>query len=464
VASSNRTSVRAKSASRRPVEEARPVELPAPSRAELTVAFSQALDLAEGRPTGHAARVSYVALSLARACGLAIEEQRTVFYAALLHDAGAAGASAETCRLLGLSEQAVFGGRPGQSPQQLALEIVPANATAVVSVLRLHLKLGAEVARNLHFDQEVRKAIETHHERWDGQGYPRALKGEAIPVAGRVVAAADVVESLIGVESNPLTARRNLVAVLAEHGGRTLDPDLAHAARDLVRSDSFWLGLHDSALTRALASAAPDRQNAEAAPEDLTTFARVFAELADAKGEHTAAHADRTAEVADQIAQALEFGERERALIRLAALVHDIGLLGVAARVIAKPDILSLSEMEVMRKHPALSQQVLETLPGLGDVALWVGAHHERPDGRGYPEMLDEPSIPPEARILAVADTYVALTSPRPYRRALSHEDAQQVLLGGVGTQLDGKIVKVFCSLPEAPTSSRTARRSRRTR
>ena len=462
MASSNRTSVRAKSASRRPVEEARPVELPAPSRAELTVAFSQALDLAEGRPTGHAARVSYVALSLARACGLAADEQRCAFYAALLHDAGAAAASAETCRLLGLSEQAVFGGRPGQSPQQLALEIAPANAAAVVSVLRSHLKLGAEVARNLHFDQEIRKAIETHHERWDGQGYPRALKGEAIPVAGRVVAAADIVESLIGVESNALTARRNLVAVLAEHGGRTLEPDLARAARDLVRSDSFWLGLHDSALTRALASVAPDRQGAVA--EDLITFARVFAELADAKGEHTTAHADRTAEVADQIAQALEFGERERALIRLAAVLHDIGLLGVAARVIAKPDILSLSEMELMRKHPALSQQVLETLPGLGDVALWVGAHHERPDSRGYPEMMDESSIPPEARILAVADTYVALTSPRPYRRALSHEDAQQVLLGGVGTQLDGKIVKVFCSLPEAPRSFRTARRSRRTR
>jgi len=464
VASGNRTSVRAKAAARRPVEEAQPVDLPAPSRAELAVAFSQALDLAEGRPTGHAARVCYVALSLARSCDLPAEEQRSAFYASLLHDAGAAGASSETCRLLGLSEQAVFGGRPGLSPQQLALEIAPTNASAVVSVLRSHLKLGAEVARNLRFDQDVRKAIETHHERWDGQGYPRALKGEAIPVGGRIVAAADIVESLIGAETNPLTARRNLVAVLAEHGGKTMDPELARAARELVRSDTFWLGLHDDVLTRALAAGAPDRQSAEAAPEDLTTFARVFADLADGKGEYTAAHGDRTAEVADQIAQALTFGERERALLRLAALLHDIGLLGVAARVIAKPDILSLSEMEVMRKHPALSQQVLEGLPGMGDVAAWVGAHHERPDGRGYPEMLDADHVPLESRILAVADTYVALTSPRPYRRALSHEDAQQVLLGGVGTQLDSKIVRIFCALAETPRSFRTAPRSRRTR
>ena len=117
-----------------------------------------------------------------------------------------------------------------------------------------------------------------------------------------------------------------------------------------------------------------------------------------------------------------------------------------------------------MRKHPALSQQVLEALPGLGDVARWVGAHHERPDGRGYPEMLEEERIPLEARILAVADTYVALTSPRPYRRALSHEDAQQVLLGGAATQLDSKLVRVLCSLPEFATSFRTAPRSRRKR
>lgn len=464
MASSNRTSVRATPTGRRLAEEPLPFQLPAPSRAELTVAFSQALDFAEGRPTGHAARVCYIALNLARALDLPVEEQRVAFYASLLHDAGAAPASAETCRLLSLSEQTVFGGRPGQSPQQFALEIAPANAAALVNVLRAHLKLGAEVARNLQFDQEIRKAIETHHERWDGQGYPRALKGEAIPVGGRVVTAADIVESLIEAETNPLTARRNLVSLLAEHGGKTMDPELARAARDLVRSDTFWLGLHDGALTRELASVAPARQEAESVPDDLLTFARVFSELADAKGEHTSQHSDRTALIADGIAQMLGLGEGKRALLRLAALLHDIGLLGVAARVIAKPDILSLSEMEVMRKHPTLSQQVLEALPGLSDVARWVGAHHERPDARGYPEMLDGEHIPLEARILALADTYVALTSRRPYRRALSHEDAQQVLLGGAGTQLDDRLVRVFSSLAEAPTSSRTAPRLRRKR
>jgi len=464
VATRNRTSVRSTQASRQPAEPPRPVELPAPSRGELAVAFSQALDLAEARPAGHAARVCYITLSLVRSLGLPAEQQCASFYASLLHDAGAASASAETCRLLNLSEQAIFGSRPGDAPQQLGLELAPANAAAVANVLRTHPKLGADIARELGFDKEVQKAIDSHHERWDGQGYPRALKDESIPIAGRIVAAADIVETLIGAETNPLTARRNLVAVLAEHGGKTLDPELARAARDLVRSDTFWLGLHDDALRRELAAVAPDRKDVEPLPGDLLTFARVFAELADAKGEYTAQHGDRTALIADKIAEALSLEPLVRGKLRLAAQLHDIGLLGVAARVIAKPDILSLSEMEVMRKHPSLSQQVLEVLPELREVAGWVGAHHERPDGRGYPEMLDEDRIPLEARILAVADTYVALTSPRPYRRALSHEDALQVLQGGAGTQLDPKLVRVLCSLPELATSSRSAPRSRRTR
>jgi HD-GYP domain-containing protein (c-di-GMP phosphodiesterase class II) len=106
---------------------------------------------------------------------------------------------------------------------------------------------------------------------------------------------------------------------------------------------------------------------------------------------------------------------------------------------------------------------VLGTLPGFEEAARWSGAHHERPDGKGYPEMLEDEAIPLEARIIALADTYVALTSERPYRGALSREDAERVLLGGSGTQLDGRLVELFAARL-APTSSRSALRSRRRR
>ncbi|MBI4571159.1 MAG: HD domain-containing protein [Chloroflexi bacterium] len=444
---------------RRPKEERQAWPVPVPSRAELASAFAQALDLAEGRPPGHAARVGYIALNLAE--GLAPEEKRAVYYAALLHDAGATQASSAFCREWNLAESQLFAAGSEKSPQQLALEVASARAEDVVEVMRQHVVLGAELARALGFRSEVQRAIAAHHERWDGHGYPRALKGEQIDVAGRIVAAADVIESLISAEPNALTARRNLPELLATHRG-VFAPRLAERARELAHGDAFWLGLHHASLTQQLPVWCPE--DGERSPAGLETFARVFADLADAKGEHTGQHSRRTAEVAARVGETLGFTEGRLALLRIAARTADVGKLGVPARVIAKPDILSLSEMETMRKHPAYSQMVLEALPGFDEIARWAGAHHERPDGKGYPELLEDAEIPIEARIIAVADAYVALTSARPYRQALSDEDARQVLLGGAGTQLDAKLVRLICTPTPQATSSRTAPRSRQRR
>ena len=434
----------------------------APSSTQLAVAFSQALDLAEGRQAGHAARVCYIALKLAEGVEAPAEQRPALFYGALLHDAGAALASSQLCRELNLGEETLFAGRPGQLLQQVALDVSAQSAADVIKALRSHLELGANVASDLGFDEHVRQAIVCHHERWDGQGYPNGLKGEAIPLAGRIVAAADVIDTLIAAESNPLTARRNLIAALAEHSGRSIDPDLARSARDFVRTDTFWLGLHDDDISGALAASGvvlkSDRKS-----DPLATFAKVFADLADAKGEHTGAHGTRTADVAKSLAGAMGLEKEHCRQVYIAALLHDVGLLGVPARVIAKPDILSLTEMEAVRKHPTFSQQILEVVPGLDEMAMWVGAHHERPDGKGYPELLDGEVLSIEARIIALADTYVALTSKRPYRQELSDEDAQAVLLGGAGTQLDKKLVELFCSAGVA-TSSRSAPRAARKR
>ena len=463
MASRNRASSTSSAADdRRSEQQPRSWPAPAPSRAELASAFSQALDLAEGRQSGHAARVCYIALNLAESVGLSAADQRVVYYSALLHDAGAMSASADVCRQINLTEESIFRASAERSAEQIAREIAPVGAEDVVDALHSHPERGAQVAGALGFDTDVQQAITAHHERWDGRGYPEALEGEAIHAAGRIVGAADLIESLIATEANALTARRNLVSALTNHAGAALDEVLAQRASDLVRSDAFWLGLHNWALPRELPASCPEEPEGD--PADLITFASVFADLADTKGEHTGQHSKRTAEYAYCLGEAMAFGERRLEMLRVAALVHDVGLLGIPARIIAKPDILSLAEMETMRKHPTYSQMVLEALPGLEEVAGWAGAHHERPDGKGYPEMMEDTTIPVEARIIAVVDTYVALTSERPYRKALSDKDAQQVLLGGAGGQLDAKLVQLLCSKAPGLMSSRTAPRSRRRR
>jgi HD-GYP domain-containing protein (c-di-GMP phosphodiesterase class II) len=134
-------------------------------------------------------------------------------------------------------------------------------------------------------------------------------------------------------------------------------------------------------------------------------------------------------------------------MIRIAALLQDIGVLGVPARVMTKPDILSVTEMQLMRQHPGSSEMVLQELTGFEEIAIWIARHHERPDGKGYPEMLSGDDIPLESRILAIADVFAALTAERPHRGAVSRKDAKQILLGAAGTQLDPELARLFCTL-----------------
>jgi putative nucleotidyltransferase with HDIG domain len=179
----------------------------------------------------------------------------------------------------------------------------------------------------------------------------------------------------------------------------------------------------------------------------MMRFAEVFADISDAKGGHTTGHSRRTADGAEKLARALSLDDGHVEMIKVAALLHDVGLLGVPARIMSKPDILSVSEMQIMRQHPSNSQMILEALTGFEEVAFWIARHHERPDGRGYPDMMEGDDLPLEARILAVADVHSALTSERAHRGAISPKDAKQILLGAAGTQLDAELVRLFVTL-----------------
>ncbi len=427
-------------------ESIRPLRIPALSTVELGLALAQALDLAEGKQIGHTYRLTYIAVSIARHLGLPAETIAAVFHASLFHDVGAAAATADLCRVVGLSEEALTGALPLKTPEELGLELSFADVGAVVDALYRHPRVGAQVASELELPDGVAEAIAAHHERWDGLGFPEGLSEREIPPAARILAAADLIEALISAEPSGLVARRNLIAGLGPHEGSSLDPEVAAAARELARTDEFWLGLFDERLPSTLANLCPvpdEKRNRRRA----LRFAEAMADLADAKRGASPRHARRTAEWAGKLALAAGYDRGHAEVIELAALLADIGLLGIPARILAKPDILTVTEMQVMRRHPGYSQMVLEAIPGLEEVALWVGRHHERPDGKGYPEMLGHGDIPKEAAIIAVADTFVALTSERPYRKALSVDDAKQVLAGAAGTQLDADLVETFLTL-----------------
>jgi diguanylate cyclase (GGDEF)-like protein/putative nucleotidyltransferase with HDIG domain len=181
-------------------------------------------------------------------------------------------------------------------------------------------------------------------------------------------------------------------------------------------------------------------------PVEQTAAVLVLAETLDLRDSGTALHSQTVGRYCEQIAVHLGLDEQRTERIRLAGLLHDIGKIGVADEILRKPGGLTDSEWAEMRKHPELGARIL-TGANLDELAVWVLAHHERPDGRGYPSGLSAEEIPLESRILSVADAYEAMTSDRPYRDALPQEVALEELRRGSGTQFDPEIVEAFLTL-----------------
>jgi HD-GYP domain-containing protein (c-di-GMP phosphodiesterase class II) len=423
----------------------RPERLHALTAAELAIALSQGLDLAEGKPIGHAQRVCYIATSLADRMDLTPDERAGAYFGALLHDIGVTLAASDICRVAGVDEETIFGPMPLRPPESRG-QFAFADQHDVADAVHQHCILGAETVRALDLPEQAAIAVLGHHERWDGEGFPKGVAGALIPLEARIVAAADLAEVIIAAEPSSLAARRRFPQAVMEHAGTAIDPAVAKALLALSQSDNFWLGLYTEDLAETL-NGLRGPLDTRKSKKRVLRFAEVFADISDAKGGHTAGHSRRTADGADKLANALALDGDHAELIRIGALLHDLGLLGVPARVMSKPDILSITEMQIMRQHPSSSEMILQGLPGFEEIATWIARHHERPDGKGYPEMLTGDDIPLEARIIAVADVYSALISERPHRGALGAKDARQVLLGAAGTQLDAELVRLFCSL-----------------
>ena len=175
------------------------------------------------------------------------------------------------------------------------------------------------------------------------------------------------------------------------------------------------------------------------------TLAEPVSVLTSALGIHNAAskgHVERTKALVGEVAVGLELGVEETWTARHAAVLHDIGKIHIPSSILCKPGKLNKHEWEIMRRHPEIGAEMLSGIPGLERVRAAVLAHHERFDGRGYPAGLAGDEIPAEARLISVVDAYDAMTNDRPYRKALSHEEAIAELEAGAGSQFDPFVVE----------------------
>jgi len=186
-------------------------------------------------------------------------------------------------------------------------------------------------------------------------------------------------------------------------------------------------------------------ENLEAA---YLEFVGSLANALDARDQYTAGHSCRVSQLSCATATALQLSAEDVERIRIGALLHDVGKIGVADSVLQKPGKLTAEEFALVKQHPVIGRRILEGVQGFAPYLPAVELHHENWDGTGYPKGQVAEETPIDARIIHVSDAYDAMTTNRSYRRGMTHEKAISEIIRNSGIQFDPHIVDVFVNLP----------------
>ena len=434
---------------------------------ELVSALSHALDVTGGQPMGHAERTCLIGQRLADAVGLESAQRSSLFYALLLKDAGCSTTAAQIATTFGSDDQQVKhdsrlidAQRPRTALGYLRRNVAPGapllerarHLRAVVAMSRggvdelerMRCERGADIARAIGLDEDAATAITQLFEHWDGNGHPGERSGEEISLLARMACLSQTME-VFWQQGGAAAA----CDVARARRGTWFDPTLVDAVDELERDVCFWASLE----TPDVQAVEPADRVLRADDARLDRVAEAFAGIVDAKSPFTARHCEGVAEIADGMASTMGLDDATRRLLRRAALLHDLGKLGVSNRILDKPGALSDGEWGAVRRHPRLSMVILRAVPALAPVARLSATHHERLDGSGYPYGLTASELKLPDRILQVADVTDALTSERPYREALSPGEGLAIMRYDAGKRLDADAFAAVESwLPHRPS------------
>lgn len=295
-----------------------------------------------------------------------------------------------------------------------------------------HCRRGAEFLRGFAPFSEYAAAIRHHHTRWNR--LPGTLDQQTRLFANLVFLAdrLDVARGnflLARHQHEVLAERAELVGALAPYVGELFAPELFAALEQAARRDGFWLELEDEFLDQAIfETLATWDHSVHLRFDDIMALGEMISRIVDAKSPFTHYHSLRVADLAFHMSGLLGFSPQRRQMLRLAALLHDVGKLRTPDDILEKCGPLSPAEHDVMLRHPLDSKVVLTTLFPNTPIAQWAAHHHEKLNGSGYPYGWSGPQIDQETRLLTVCDIFQALCQKRPYRDRLQAGDVIEIM------------------------------------
>ncbi|WP_062790817.1 HD-GYP domain-containing protein [Aquitalea pelogenes] len=403
--------------------------------AELLGSLSYALDITEGQPEGHCVRSCWIGMHIGRAIGLDSQSLWELYYAILLKDLGCSSNAAriselyladdrqfkQDFKLVGSSLQDKLGfvlshaGRHAGWAERLAsiISIVRNGKEIANELIQTRCYRGADIARQLRFNENVARGIQSLDEHWDGSGRPLGLQGEAIPLNARIALLAQVVDVF-----HITSGRDGALAEVQQRAGNWFDPQLVACFASVASDETFWQVLESTSVDQAVLALEPAQHQVDVDEDYLDEIAEGFGQVVDSKSPFTAGHSQRVGHYADRIAATLGLDDARRRWLKRGALLHDVGKLGVSNRILDKPGKLDAEEWAAVQKHASYTHAILGRMQVFAELADVSAAHHERLDGKGYPRGLSGDAITLETRIITTADIFDAINAERPYHPA----------------------------------------------
>jgi HD-GYP domain-containing protein (c-di-GMP phosphodiesterase class II)/DNA-binding CsgD family transcriptional regulator len=437
--------------------------------ADLVAAFSLATDLGLGQPMDHVLRSWRIAAELGEHVGLEPEDRGSLYFVVTLAWVGCVADTPEVAALfgddiafradsydvdftglpmLGFMLRHVGAGRPPLHRLRLATNLVATGGKAVQRGLMSHCLTTARMAERFELGAEVCRPLQQVFARWDGKGVPDDLGGEEIDLPMRLFHLADAVEV------HHRTGGTDAAVDLARaKQGTHFDPTVVDAfcavADDVLgdpATEHDWDALLD--LEPTLQTTLSDDQF-DAALEAIADFT-------DLRSVHRAGHSRAVAELAERAVSEQGLPPADVLAVRRAGLVHDLGLHGIPATILDRPETLRPAEWERLRMHPYYTERMLARPAALARLGAIASLVRERGDGSGYPRRLTAATIPATARTLAAACSFQAMVEPRAHRPALTPKQAAAELRAEVRAgRLDATAVDAVLAAAGQPSGKR---------
>ena len=363
----------------------------------LVCALSEAMDLVNPLVVNHHKKTAWFALHLADEMGLSAKSIRKILFAALLHDIGA----------FSLQERL----------DTLYFEFDNPHH---------HACLGYSLLKDFKpFEQEA-KIILAHHTWWEPER-DEDIGGTDVPLESHLIHLADRVAINLEGYVHLMDRVDAVLDLIDSHRGSMFMPDAVSALFRLASKEVFWFGAFGEDLEEYLILMA-EPHALELSSKELGQLARVFAMIIDYRSHFTATHSAGVAGVAEALARALGFTEKNCRTMGVAGYLHDLGKLAIPTEILDKPGRLDAREYHRVQEHVVHTGRLLMKVPDLGYGIRWAAQHHERLNGTGYPAHSAGGEIAFGSRVVAMADIFVAVCEDRPYRKGLGRDQALRVL------------------------------------